>query len=130
MNYAMIEVKTSDLIGRALDYAVAVVEGHPLCEECCSGTYALIIGTGRGDLKEFSPSTDWSHGGPLIEKHMLRVKPHVSTNGVITSWVADMTWPCATMPGRCGKTPLIAACRAIVMKELGAVVSVPKELMP
>lgn len=122
----MVEVKTAELIGRALDYAVAVVEGHPLCEECCSGTYALIIGTGRGDLKEFSPSTDWSHGGPLIEAKSLEITkiwgPWAAIReaycGEAISW-----WPD-------GETILIAACRAIVAAKLGETVMVPKELMP
>lgn len=156
----MIEVKTADLIGPALDWAVAQVqikagEITPDSEEhstgrpyfTCKFANPSLWGEGRqqkstinkdtgapwvmhGPGGTYSPSTDWSLGGPLIEKHMLSVKPHASTNGVITSWAAYMTWPCDTMPGRCGKTPLIAACRAIVMKEIGAVVSVPKELMP
>lgn len=123
----MIEVKTADLIGSALDWAVAVATGYPMPDIL---RYLSPVTHDTRDPELWCPSVSWAHGGPLIEKHMLRVKPHVSSNGVITSWAADMTWPCDTMPGRCGKTPLIAACRAIVMKELGAVVSVPKELMP
>jgi hypothetical protein len=123
----MIEVKTADLTRRALDYAVAVVEGHPLCEECCSGTYALIIGTGRGDLKEFSPSTDWRQGGPLIDKYQIGLLSPAQSP--CSEWHASAMHPDLTDYTH-PVSPLIAACRAIVGAKLGEVVKVPKELMP
>lgn len=155
----MVEVKTADLIGPALDWAVAqiCIAGGSITSDEQDGTSGLpyfsvkfgktyLWGAGRvcggtnnkdtgkpwvthGPGSEFSPSNDWGQGGPLIDKHMLNVKPHGSTNGIITSWSASMTWPCDTMPGRCGKTPLVAVCRAIVTKELGETMKVPKELM-
>lgn len=132
----MIEVKTSELIGPALDWAVAKCDGwfahlgidgniHRSAVPSSVGPEYAAYGMSR----VFSPSTNWSDGGPLIEKHTLRVAPHVQSNGVITSWAADMTWPCSTMPGQCGKTPLVAACRAIVVKEWGYSVMVPKGLV-
>lgn len=156
----MIEVKTANLIGPALDWAVAQVqikagEITPDSEEHSTGRPYFnckfgnpsLWGEGReqkgttnkdtgkswvmhGPGGSYSPSTDWGYGGPLIEKHTLNIRPHCTENGVVTSWAAGMTWPCDTMPSQCGQTALVAACRAIVMKQLGAVVSVPKELMP
>lgn len=143
MKDAMIQVKTADLTGLALDYATGIADRREL--ELPSGVLGrtsvvwcdpfTIKREGRPDFHDktrrlWKPSTDWCNGGPLIDKHMLHIKPHCTENGVVKSWAAGMTWPCDTMPSQCGKTPLIAACRAIVMKELGAVVSVPKELMP
>lgn len=127
----MIEVKTADLIGLALDWAVAIADGMRIHTPTGMKFEYWYVGNKCVCSRDgWSPSTSWSQGGPLIEKHTLNVRPHVSSNGVITSWAASMTWPCATMPGRTGPTMLVAACRAIVMKQLGASIMVPKELMP
>lgn len=120
----MVEVKTADLIGKALDYAVAVAEGHPLCEECMHGTDALIIGTGRGDLKGFSPSTDWNQGGPLIEKYLCQVKIQPPYWQACARKEFGITWIYGD-----GDTALIAACRAIVAAKLGDTISVPEEAL-
>lgn len=117
----MVQVKTADLIGKQLDYAVAVAEGHPLCEECMYGADALIIGTGRGDLEPFSPSTDWSQGGPLLAKHAIGFVGHDPIN-----WLAFAA-PCDETHQGLGPTHLIAACRLIVAANAGVTVSVPAE---
>lgn len=135
----LIEVKTADLTGPALDWAIAQIEGirtlmvsprkgEPKKPFAIFGSLALSVS--GDDQSSYAPSTCWHCGGPLIEKYMLRVAPHCMSNGVVKSWAADMTWPCNTMPGRTGPTMLVAACRAIVMKELGTQVRVPKELAP
>lgn len=117
----MVEVKTADLIGKQLDYAVAVAEGHPLCEECMYGADALIIGTGRGDLEPFSPSTDWNQGGPLLKKYAIGFLGHDADN-----WLAFSS-PCDQTHQGIGLTHLIAACRMIVAANIGDTVSVPQE---
>jgi hypothetical protein len=121
----MVEVKTADLIGKQLDYAVAVVEGHPLCEECMYGSDVLIIGTGYGDLEGFSPSTRWIQCGPLIDKYdvWFNSRDHHER---IAAW-ANTNTPSVKILG-CGKSRLTAACRAIVQAKLGPMVSVPEEV--
>lgn len=123
-----VEVKTADLKGAALDWAVAIAEGaktdrpqdgqvsfdgrHALC-----GTIRLEHGF---QVRHYSPSTDWSHGGMLIDKHRVSI--------IYSDEVCD---PCAwtedTDVWR-GETPLIAACRAIVAANLGDTAMIPKEL--
>lgn len=127
----LVKVSTDELIGKALDHAVAIAEGMYIhTPPGLKFEYWYKDGRCVCSRAGWGPSTSYSDGAQLIEKHMLRVAPHTMSNGVVKSWAADMTWPCNTMPGRTGPTMLVAACRAIVMKELGASVMVPKELVP
>lgn len=120
----IIEVKTADLIGSALDWAVAKADGLPLSEEACQDDF-ILIGTGCGDLERFSPSTDWSQGGPLIEKYRMHFLK--AADGYAAYYLPDSVRPAFY---RNGGTHLIAACRAIVAAKLGDVVQIPSELLP
>jgi hypothetical protein len=137
----MIEVKTADLIGSALDWAVAKADGKDatlwdVCcgngvsngnpneppECCCNPDIEVFVG-----LFGYSPSTDWSVGGPLISKHLLCFE--VSHEDVILALVCDENGMFVRESFSTGETHLIAACRAIVAAKLGDVVSVPAELV-
>ena len=151
----MVEVKVSELIGPALDYAVAYATKawewahifYPtmtLDSTFCAirpglfprGEYGSMLMTCvlvpnnpfRQDPQPFCPSTDWSQGGPLISDHLVTVGSDSGNNRIIYwayAGVAEDGFPCAE-----GGTHLIAACRAIVAAKIGDTVSVPKELMP
>ena len=109
----MVEVKTAELIGSALDWAVAQVEGR----QVTPFKTGLIFGVECGHLCQYS--TSWRQGGPLIEKHITALVQ----SGTETYWSH-----CEDRLGL-GSTALIAACRAIVAAKLGDVVSVPAELI-
>jgi hypothetical protein len=69
----------------------------------------------------WEPSTDWSQGGPIIERELITVQPVVNPTG----WMArtqkcDSVWE--------GPTPLVAAMRCYVASKLGDEVEVPEEL--
>ena len=108
-------MKTADLIGTPLDWAVAQCEGkthgyrHQLVDDC-------------RHYVPYSPSTDWSHGGPIIEReniwltHNVAAKRHGAHKG-------DDCW------FQSGPTPLIAACRCFVASRLGDEVAIPEELL-
>lgn len=121
-----IEVKTADLIGPALDWFVAKVEGvavvidpnSPNCRQMVEDAEAI------NGWYCFSPSTDWSQAGPLIEKNKIGFGP------VRDWWVAHPNRPNEPTDWLRADQPLVAICRAIVADKLGLVVSVPKELMP
>ena len=98
-------MKTSELIGVALDWAVAKCEGD---EPLKDGGIGL------------SYSTDWLSGGPIIEREMLTVGP--AKHEGYMAWA----WPKAA--GYWGDTPLIAAMRCYVASKLGDDVEVPEEL--
>lgn len=116
-----VEVKTQDLSGAALDWAVSRAEG---VEISLSGAHPHAVVDGRF-VGNYAPSSKWDQGGPLIEKYKLDIgAPMENNNG---PWNAATEW--GHPNGYKGETPLIAACRAIVASVLGDTVSVPKELL-
>lgn len=90
-------MKTFELRGSALDWAVAKCEG-------------------RTDIC-LDYSTDWSQGGPIIEREGI----DTYQSGV---WVAEIGGKHTTE----GPTPLIAAMRCFVASRLGDEVNIPEEL--
>lgn len=126
----MTEVKVSELSGRALDWAVARAEGwdvkitkgdfsrnHDLDLRCTKPRETLGY--------NWKPSTVWSQGGPLFEKHNIAVCPRIEGD-------EGEGWLWLPGTGRHlldGMTPLIAACRAIVAVKFGDVVQVPAVLV-
>lgn len=110
-------MKTSELIGATLDWAVAKCEDH----YHRNGTTVFL-----NDFV-FQPSTDWSQAGPIIEREKLFiVAPYKSATG----WKAykmedDTELPCWLEDG---PTPLIAAMRCLVASKLGDEVEIPEEL--
>ncbi|WP_432755327.1 DUF2591 domain-containing protein [Pseudomonas sp. WMBT8] len=125
-----VEVKTKDLSGVALDWAVAKAEGvavvtdpnSPSCRQMVEDAEAI------NGWYCYSPSTDWSQGGPLIEKHAVTLTPFAISFGGSPSYWLVQPWDQNCFPV-CGSTPLIAACRAIAASVLGDTVKVPKELL-
>lgn len=130
-----VEVKTAELEGAALDWAVDAVEsGNPL--------QILSRKDGSGEWTWFHDgvpfpsgprkfSTDWSQGGPLIDRHHLSISGPGCMGGPTDSlWSAYIdTGSFAGSRSWSAPTPLIAACRAIVNSVLGDTVQVPKELI-
>lgn len=127
----MSEQKVEALEGAALDWAVAKAVGQVWLNN--DGGYGAAMGwlyslTKHGDpvwskLSGFRPSTDWNQGGPLIEKHK------VATNLVPSGWAALTLDDDGDESEQNGRTPLIAAMRAIVRSELGDTVQVPVDLV-
>jgi hypothetical protein len=81
-----IEMKTADLIGPALDWAVAQVEAVPVA--IASPHYGAdwrIYKPGFGG--KYSPSTDWAVGGLLIEKHQVNLHGPQHSDDVWAAWV-------------------------------------------
>jgi hypothetical protein len=111
---------TSELSGAALDWAVAKCEGVAVSKFPESNS--LFFGSG---FDKWSPSTDWSQGGPIIEREKITIR---ASFGNPVRWVANtqdmkihyyIDAPC----------PLVAAMRCYVASKLGEDVSVPEELM-
>lgn len=104
------KMKTSELIGTALDWAVAK------CEELQQVTDS------RPYFKAYSPSTFWNHGGPIIERERI----DVAYLGAGNTWVAQ---DADSQQNELGSTPLIAAMRCYVASKLGDEVEIPEELI-
>lgn len=116
-------MKTSELTGAALDWAVAK------CEFVGELPFVNIGGELRNkhDSWWYHPSTDWAQGGPIIERERIGVWPSASIEGV---WAArpDYEVHPNRLPPTHGDTPLIAAMRCYVASKLGDEVEIPKEL--
>ncbi|EPK5820827.1 phage protein NinX family protein [Pseudomonas aeruginosa] len=127
-----VEVKTCDLEGQALDWAVGCIEDEQIERKQIGWllmnlkVWIPLPDTPYFDIvTHWSPSTDWSQGGPLIEKYKLDIgAPMENIPGL---WNANTEW--GHPMGTPGPTALIAACRAIVREWLGEIVSVPAELI-
>lgn len=110
-------MKTSELIGPALDWAVAKCESLKESDE----PYWLEgIVVAPCFLDKYHPSTDWSQGGPIIERERIKVDPR---KGI---WEATVWNEPRTQNASCGPTPLIAAMRCYVASRLGDDVEIPK----
>lgn len=117
-------MKTSELTGAALDWAVAKCEGaESLRENPHRFDRRLVCRlAGRNAfLQDLRFSTDWTQGGPIIEREVICLLPHA--NG---GWVATVHG--VAMPHKTGETPLIAAMRCYVASKLGDEVDIPEEL--
>lgn len=125
----MNKLKTSEMTGAALDWAVAKCEG--VNEEAFNLYYTP---TEPSDLDtdgypEFHYSTIWAQGGPIIEREQIDISFNSSSNAPF--WAAysrlpktkSDPWPIAW-----GQTPLIAAMRCYVAIKLGDWVDMPEEL--
>jgi hypothetical protein len=131
----MIEVKTAELSGAALDYAVAVVLGAYGQETGSSvlreSKHWVIPGFEPVRWDDWTPSTDWSQGGPLIHKYQIEFSANPEDNHAM--YASLSAWRRYGKSHRtrwsAGQGHLIAACRAIVASVLGETVSVPKELI-
>jgi hypothetical protein len=121
-------VKVSELEGEALDYWVARAEGHQVAKHTYSGGhhYTLYFASGDTGLPEYS--TDWSQGGPIIEREKITIDTWQRSHDGSLDWAASFSHPVAhpTNPSKSpthhrmrASTPLIAAMRAYVASKVG-----------
>jgi hypothetical protein len=111
-------VKTIELSGLALDWAVAKCEGK------------LVDPWNKhfmGWLREHHYSTDWAQGGPIIEREWLDITPWPNESDEELQWQCKQhdSIDCVAF----GPTPLIAAMRCYVASKLGDEVEIPQELL-
>ncbi len=123
-------MKTSELIGPALDWAVAKAEGAVLVLNGREWWYSRNGVNGYGGIwerrDEYTPSVDWAQGGPIIDCEKIGVYPSQSVSGV---WAARPDYKTApSAPHTFGPTPLVAAMRCYVASKLGDEVEIPEEL--
>ena len=128
----LIEVRVSNLVGAALDWAVTMAEGLKSDTEHRTNIWLTEIDPTSVSIRGvemgygFRPSSNWEHCGQLIDKHS-------GTAQHITGLPADLCYaggPAGAGVWCYGPTALIAFCRGLVNHKLGDTVQVPKELMP
>jgi hypothetical protein len=101
-------MKTNELTGAALDWAVAK----------CEGKEGLFGGHEVGRLHY---STDWAQGGPIIEREKITLRIWEDEDYVHAYIDTGKDWSE-------GPTPLVAAMRCYVASKLGDEVEIPQEL--
>ena len=111
-------MKTADLTGTALDWAVS--QAAKVEVQIVDGG---LINKSDGDW--WQPSADWAQGGAIIEREKIAI---TGTN--FHWWECDSGWY-AHIGDRYshGDTPLIAAMRCYVASKLGDEIELPEELM-
>ena len=131
----MIKIKTTDLSGPALDWAVAICNGYEYDAE--SG----LLYSHKEPHFFKCYSADWSQGGPLIEREGINVVrcndlyfPSGNEHGDYYEqyWKAEIKgYGDLTIPlyKEYGPTPLIAAMRCFVASKLGDEIEIPEELL-
>ena len=139
-----IEVKTAELVGVALDWAVGVAEGWEpdrpqdgqLRKTWRGRTHYVAVGKDAAcaDWHRYTPSTDWRQGGPLIEREGLETArgndlyfPHGNERGDYY----EPLFLARTPGGRWihGRTVLEAAMRCLVRAKLGDTIDIPQGLL-
>lgn len=116
-------MRTSELVGDALDWAVANCEGwtNTFCDGAC---HCLQHRNPEGVCKTLPHfSTNWSLGGTIIERMGFSIETFKGRKN---------DWRCFDFHiGNvyAGSTPLIAAMRCYVASKLGDEVEVPDELL-
>ena len=120
-------MKTSELTGTALDWAVAKCEGFIKNEAWFDhrvGRHFIRVVKKHSfeDHVYWEPSTDWSQGGPIIEREGISLDQY----HYFPNWAASC--PPESGFNWFGPTPLIAAMRCYVASQIGDEIDVPKEL--
>jgi len=111
-------MKTSELTGAALDWAVAKCEDGVNIDASGLPWLPDESPNEQGDAVWFHPSTVWAQGGPIIEREIV----NLTDDG--EKWLAEGHDVICT-----GPTPLIAAMRCYVASKLGDEVERPEELI-
>jgi len=125
------KIKTQDLTGHALDWAVAKAEN---LDVYLDDGIVCLKGQPFDDVSPYwLPTKNWAQGGPIIEREGLCVQPYCSLYEYkpILEWESFVMARCFENehPRGIGPTPLIAAMRCFVASRLGDEVDVPDELV-
>jgi hypothetical protein len=119
-------MKTSELTGPALRYAVAVA-GDWNGARTHANVPVMI------EVQGYRPDLLWGQGGPIIEREEICILDKLD----LTTWVCQLA-RARTRDGadefrryyrQTGSTPLIAAMRCFVASKLGDEVEIPKDLL-
>lgn len=127
------KIKTSELTGAPLSWAVAKCEGHEQIRFRGCLVDPKTVSDGGALPTKWRPQTNWAQGGPIVERELgnlyrranaTAAEPEVWT-GIAYKRTPDYT----AAIHQDGPTPLIAAMRCYVASKLGAEVEIPDELI-
>ena len=130
-------MKTSELQGAALDWAVAKCEGHDNVRvkerDDLSKAIVIMEHTSCPDNKPgcavmhlkgtyYDPTTNWSQGGPILDREKMMLEPYND------QWRAHKFTDEPPFIKAFGPTMLTAGLRCFIASRLGDEVDVPEEL--
>ena len=125
------KIKTSELTGAALSWAVAKADNnlYPKGNVRLLDRNLFTITAGdyeNPDLwQRYAPSIDWAQGGPIIESNEIELKSIEEGVWQASNLFDDMEWHHFV-----GYSPLEAAMRCYVAHKLGEEVEIPEGLLP
>jgi hypothetical protein len=114
------KIKTNELTGAALDWAVAKCEGHNVFIKHAP-VQVMYTPERKRSWYIYTPSTNWAQGGPIIEREKITVRFWEGEDYVHAYKWNHEGW-------LEGPTPLTAAMRCYVASKLGDDIDLPKEL--
>ncbi len=120
-------MRTDELTGAALDWAVAKCEGLEVYID--DGMVRLVGQPFDRKYAFWTPSTDWEQAGPIIEREKIEItkgNPLYFPEGNEKGDYYEDLWIAGKYHGQ---TPLIAAMRCYVASKLGDEVEIPEELL-
>ena len=127
------KIKTAELTGAALDWAVATALGYTrttihtvefgkrVSKPAPWGFWDEVDGDTSRD-GTFHPSTNWAQGGPIIEREGIELGSYAD------QWQAEMHLEDGSIFER-GQTPLIAAMRCLIASKMGDKIEIPDDLL-
>ena len=116
------KIKTSELTGAALDWAVTTIEAPDALAYGIADWREQRKRTVKNSEYVYRWHQSWSQGGPIIEREFLAIE------GDYNEWRARL-FDDGRIFEADGPTPLVAAMRCYVASKLGDEVDVPKELI-
>jgi hypothetical protein len=115
------KIKTSELAGAALGWAVSLITNSDWEHDDRLGNVQCL------DDDSYDPQDNWAQGGPIIEREMITID--YDHYGPTLLWEAKhFAFDGTVLQREYGPTPLIAAMRCYVASEMGDEVDVPEEL--
>ena len=116
------KIKTADLIGPALDWAVGMADPTAPAYQADVLWRRMVAGS-------WAPSVRYEQGGPIIEQERMNVWcTTLRIGGPDHLWAAGGDADSLAGVYGSGPTPLIAAMRYFVRSKLGDEVDIPEEL--
>jgi Protein of unknown function (DUF2591) len=122
------KVKTSELIGEPLNYAVAIIEygiKKVYINPDIRRKGIWVIPQKNGGKNHFHPSKSWAQGGAIID----RARMDFQWEPFGKAEVLALLWMDGVRHHAYGGCHLVAAMRCYVASRLGAEVDIPEELL-
>ena len=114
----MKQIKVTEATNIQIDWLVSTLTNPEWDYEDRAYNTFDWVDTGDTNDEQYSPSTEWSQGGPIIEREKITISDSLE------SWAAGYNGTLRYF----GPTPLIAAMRCFCCSKLGETVEVPEEL--